>query len=140
MNNKPTFLICDTTNALAIEGIKLDIAIDLAISQFLNQKEKLSYLKGLKKHTVSHETFHILNTFVKNDDNNQMPVYANWVKKIAQSPETMNETYSESAVNSLISEKIAKGAKTNSQLSSKRDLGLEIVGFEAPGELIETVH
>lgn len=96
MKNRPIFFASDAKDldkASEIKGVNFNVIIDLVATQFMSEDDKKSYFKVLENHIIKHETFYILNTFVKDNDQDQMKGYVEWVKDIAQSPEMMKETY-----------------------------------------------
>jgi len=91
----PTFFVSDASeisNAVEIKGVSFDVIVDLVATQFLSKVEKLKYLEGLKSH-VKIRTKYLLNTFIKDSNEDKMDKYTPWVREIAQSPQMIKETY-----------------------------------------------
>ena len=96
MNNHPIFFVSDAEDlaqAVEIKGVKFNVIIDFVSTQFMPDQNKIDYLKALRSHIIPRETFYLLNTFVKDNEQDMMKGYAEWVKKIAQSPEMVEDTY-----------------------------------------------
>jgi len=96
INKNPVFFVRDATkigDASEIKDVRFDIVLDLVTSQFLDKESKTKYLKGLKKYLKTNQTYYLLTTFIKKDGDDPMDGYAEWVKKIAQSPKDLEEIY-----------------------------------------------
>lgn len=91
----PTFFASDAAdigNAPEIKDVSFDVIVDLVATQFLSKEEKLKYLEGLKSHVKTGAKY-LLNTFIKDCDEDKMEEYTPWVREIAQSPQMIEETY-----------------------------------------------
>jgi cyclopropane fatty-acyl-phospholipid synthase-like methyltransferase len=92
----PNFFVCDATTigeAEEIRNLKFDVVVDMVTSQFLDMEGKRKYLAGLAKYLIPEKAIYILTTFVKENENDDMPDVANWVREVAQSPDQIKETY-----------------------------------------------